>query len=117
MSYGEMVNYLNASIRDGSDKGNEVKKTIQGTRYNTDKATYLGTGTNLWKGDFGYFKETLYKTPISGRFFLHGEGHWTTRWAKPGILPITEAKALEWAEQYMDADDIEKFFGDMTKDA
>lgn len=27
-----------------------------------------------------------------------------------GILPLTDAQALEWAEEYMDADDIIELF-------
>ena len=51
-----------------------------------------------------------------------------TRWAESldggnfrgwgeGILPVSKAEALEWAEQYMDADEIEEHFPDLIQDA
>jgi hypothetical protein len=106
-----------------------MKKIINGTRYDTEKAQKIGEGTSGGgQSDFRYFMEELYITPISKKYFIWGEGHGMTRWAKSmdggssrgwgeGIIPVTKEEALEWAEQYMDSDDIEKYFNDMIEDA
>jgi hypothetical protein len=33
------------------------------------------------------------------------------------IIPLTQAQALEWAETYLDADDVEEHFSDLIEDA
>jgi hypothetical protein len=33
------------------------------------------------------------------------------------IIPISKEEALKWAEQYLDAEDIEKHFSDDIQDA
>ncbi len=65
--------------------------------------------------------------PRSGKYFIHGEGGAMSRWSKPtidgnimggeGILPLSKESALEWAEHHLDADTIDKYFGDMIQDA
>jgi len=113
----------------GQKRRLKMRKIINGTRYDTEKAELLGTGTSGGsQSDFRYFHEELYKTPRSGKFFISGEGHGMTRWAESldggnfrgwgeGILPVSKAEALEWAEQYMDADEIEEHFPDLIQDA
>ncbi len=104
-----------------------MKKIINGTRYNTEKAAKIGWTQNRHQGDFQYFHEELYVTPISGKYFICGEGGPMSRWAKSagdgnvgsgeGILPLSKASALEWAEENLDTETIEKFFSDTIKDA
>lgn len=105
-----------------------MKKIINGMRYDTEKSILVGEyhtpgiGTN----DFRYWEASLYKTPRSGQFFLAGEGHAMTRFAGnygdsqgwgEGLFPMAKDEALAWAEQYLDAETIEKHFGDSIKDA
>lgn len=104
-----------------------MKKIINGTRYDTDKATCIGYTQNGYQGDFQYFHEELYVTQRSDKYFIHGEGGPMSRWSKPtgdgnigggdGILPLSKASALEWAEHNLDSDTVEKYFGDMIEDA
>lgn len=45
-----------------------MKKIIEGKTYNTETALLLGDWQNLWKGDYHYCREELYRTkrePIS----------------------------------------------------
>ena len=105
-----------------------MKKIINGLRYDTDKATLIGEyhTPGLGSGDFRYWEASLYKTPKSGKFFLAGEGHAMTRFAShtgnssgwgSKLIPMNKEEALEWAEQYLDADDIEEHFADSVEDA
>ena len=98
-----------------------MKKIINGMRFDTEKAIEVGNYcTPISKSDFNYCDVSLYKTPRSGRFFLAGEGGPMTRFGKnwgdgtrgfgeKTILMSTE-QALEWAEQYLDAEEIEAHF-------
>jgi len=106
-----------------------MKKIINGLRYDTEKAVEVGTATNPTveqTTDFSYWEAALYKTPRSGHFFLAGEGHAMTRFARHSdgssgwgekIIPMSKEEALEWAEQYLDAEDIEEHFADSIKEA
>ena len=56
----------------------------------------------------------------TGEFFLYGEGGAMTQYAESDgdaycggaeIIPLTEKKAKEWAENHLDADDYESIFG------
>ena len=98
-----------------------MKKIINGMRYDTDKAIEIGNHyTNISKSDFNFYNVSLYKTPRSGRFFLAGEGGPMTRFGKnwgdgtrgfgEKIIPMPTDEALEWAEQYLDAEIIEDHF-------
>lgn len=107
-----------------------MKAIINGLRYDTDKAVHVGTadaGGSV--SDFGYWEANLYKTPRSGRFFLAGKGGPMTRWARrvgtggdtrtggSGIFPMEPDEALEWAEQYLSAKEIEEHFAEAVQDA
>ena len=98
-----------------------MKKIINGLRYDTEKAVEIGNFyTNISMKDFRWMDVTLYKTPRSGRFFLAGEGGPMTRFGRSNgdgtsgfgskIIPMTTQEALEWAEQYMETADIKKHF-------
>ncbi len=106
-----------------------MKSIINGKRYDTDKATLVGTYETPGIGhrDFRYFEASLYKTPRSGVFFLAGEGHAMTPFCRQSpdgtrswgtkIIPMDTADALEWAEQYLYPEDIETHFAASVKDA
>jgi hypothetical protein len=109
-----------------------MKKIINGLRYDTDKAIEVGFYSNLGRGadsrsDFRWFEATLYKTPRSGRFFIAGTGGPMSRfshsvgqnsWSGGSDLnPMTREEALEFAEQFLDAEEIEKHFAEHIEDA
>lgn len=106
-----------------------MTKIINGKRYDTENATQLGTGgSGGSQSDFRYFEESLYITPRSKNYFLAGEGHGMSHWGESrdggnsrgwgeGIKPLSKKDALDWAEKYLDAAEIEDFFGEMIKDA
>lgn len=98
-----------------------MKKIINGKRYDTSTARLVSEyESTLPKSDFYWFKEELYRKK-TGEFFLCGEGHGMTRWAYrcqdgtrtrgSDILPLTEAEARAWVEQY-DNDRYEIIFGE-----
>lgn len=104
-----------------------MKKIINGKRYDTDKATLIGERTQSNPSDFRWIEEGLYITPRSKQYFLAGEGGAMTQYSRPvdnnargggsKIIPLTREQALEWAEAYLDEDDIEEHFGDQIEDA
>ena len=108
-----------------------MKRIIEGIRYDTDKAVEVGTFNNQGIGatsrsDFNWWQATLYRTPRSGRYFLAGEGGPMTRFGKPTgdgttygekVIPLSKQEALEWAEQHLDPETVEQFFGDEIEDA
>jgi len=107
-----------------------MKKIINGLRYDTENAIGVGSydhGSYPGSGDFSHWSATLYKTPRSGRFFLHGEGGGMTRFADHSpyggscggekLIPMSQEDALNWAEQYLDPKTIEEYFSDVIDDA
>jgi hypothetical protein len=111
-----------------------MKSIINGTRYDTDKAEKLGTTDNIGDGaqstsDFHWWQASLYKTPRSGRYFIHGRGGPRSMFAistGPGqwsgderIIPFeTEAEAFKWAQEYFSwsPEWIEQHFGHLIAD-
>jgi hypothetical protein len=88
-------------------------KIIDGIRYDTAKATKIGSASNnLPASDFHAWSETLYRAPRSGRFFLAGEGGALSRYGRANergdrhwgerIIPLTPADARTWCEQNLD---------------
>jgi hypothetical protein len=106
-----------------------MKTIINGTRYDTDKATKIGYayGGSEFVTDFSYWTATLYVTPRSKRYFLAGQGGPMTRFRRTvapsqwtggeALIPLDEAEALEWAEKYLPSDEVEEFFGHLIEDA
>lgn len=105
-----------------------MKAIINGKRYDTEKSDHLATAlSNVGITDFGWWREELHRTKRSKAFFLAGEGHARSHYATnlgggswgPGekITPMTDADALEWAEQNLSADEIEAVFGGEIEDA
>ena len=94
-----------------------MRKMINGTRYDTEKAIEVGTYcTPVSTSDFNWFKATLYKTPRSHRFFLAGEWGALSRFAQSygqdkwiggsDIVLLKDRVALEWAKKHLETEDI-----------
>ena len=104
-----------------------MKKIINGTRYDTDKAERIGYYSYSNSGDFNYLCEKLYITPISKKYFLAGEGGANTKYREAmsqnswsggeRVLPMDEETAFRWAQEYLSADEVEEYFLDMIEDA
>lgn len=103
-----------------------MKKIINGIRYDSEKATEIGT---MESGHgFEWCKCTLYVTPKSNRFFITGHGGPMTRFAQSAgqnsftngsdLIPFDDKQeALKWAENHLDPDVFEPFFIDLIEDA
>jgi hypothetical protein len=104
-----------------------MKAIINGIRYDTEKAQRLGEWSSGHpRTDFHRADEALYKTPVSGRYFLAGEGGGLSVYATVSgqgrgwgerIIPLSRREALEWAETHMNPDEVEAEFRDMIEDA
>uniref|UniRef100_A0A6H2A062 Restriction endonuclease n=1 Tax=viral metagenome TaxID=1070528 RepID=A0A6H2A062_9ZZZZ len=129
-NFSQIKEWSNQPVNLKKERGNGMKKIINGLRYDTSNAIEVGSydhGCYPGSGDFSHWSATLYKTPRSGRFFLHGKGGGMTRFAEhyadgmrgggEKIQPMENDEALEWAEQYLDADCIEEHFSDLIKEA
>lgn len=102
-----------------------MKKIIDGHRYDSDTARFLGSycAPGNWR-DFRHYEEELYITR-AGLYFLHGEGGPMTRYAVQvessgwtggeKIIPLSESAAKEWAEEHLDGDEYEKIFGEVDE--
>lgn len=106
-----------------------MRKIINGKRYDTETAEYLGRDETegIGENNFHYYCEELYRTS-KGNYFLYGEGHGLTRWATrnadgmrgwgSGIESLSKEEALSWAQRSnMSAREIEAEFGDCIEDA
>ena len=98
-----------------------MKRVIDGKTYNTETATEIGSASSGGsRSDFGYWTETLYRSP-KGQFFIAGEGGPMTQYARSidqntrtggeDMRLMSDAVALEWCEEYaIDADVIAEYF-------
>lgn len=105
-----------------------MKAIINGKRYDSDSATLIGASSyGGSRTDFQWWKAGLYRTPRSGRYFLAGEGGPMSQWARPidsgstsgseGIIPLSAAEALEWAERHLSTNEVEAAFSETIEDA
>lgn len=109
-----------------------MRKVIDGYHYNTENAKLIGSVSNLGHGvdsttDFGFWSASLYRTPQSGRYFVHGEGGAMTRWAQASgrnswtggedLVPMSRDDAFEWAQAHLETDEVMAEFGDLVEDA
>lgn len=104
-----------------------MKAIIEGKRYDTATAELIGEGGGgSSRGDFSWWAAGLYRTPRSGRYFLAGEGGPMTMFRRKagemwgygrGVHPLTDAEALAWAEQHLDAETVEAAFADQIEEA
>lgn len=98
-----------------------MKKVISGVLCDTDTAKVLGEYEHEHKSSFHWYTERLYRTK-SGKYFLHGEGHAASPYAKkvaqsewaPGeaIKLIPPEVARLWAEEHLDAGEYIAAFGE-----
>lgn len=100
-------------------------KIINGKRYDTEKAEFIGADSYSNSRDFHHWSEKLYRKR-NGEFFLYGEGGPASKYAEvcgqnewrggEKIMPLGLNAAREWAENHLDAEDYEKFFGVIPDD-
>jgi hypothetical protein len=87
-----------------------MRKIIDGKRYDTATAEEVASWNNgLADSDFHECEERLYRTK-NGNYFVHGQGHAMTCWAKScgnnswgrgqDIRDYTPAEALVWLENH-----------------
>lgn len=98
-----------------------MKKVVQGVLCDTDTAKMLGEYEHDCKSSFHWYVERLYRTK-SGKYFLHGEGHAASPYAKkvaqsewaPGeaIKLLPPEAARQWAEDHLDAAEYISAFGE-----
>lgn len=104
-----------------------MKKIIHNKVYDTEKAQFLGEyAPNLYRSDFSYFSETLYRKK-TGEFFLHGEGNAASKYSRScgqnewcgdeKIVPLTYEDAQAWAEEHLDGDEYIEIFGEPEEDS
>lgn len=102
-----------------------MNKIINGKRYDTDTAKFIGHAERSHPRDINYWAEDLYLKK-TGEFFIHGVGGANTRYAQPAeqnwrsggekIRPLSLKEAQEWAEKYLSADKYEEIFGILEED-
>lgn len=98
-----------------------MKKVISGVLCDTDTAKVLGEYEHEHKSSYHWYTERLYRTK-SGKYFLHGEGHAASPYAKkvaqsewaPGeaIKLMPPEAARQWAEDHLDAGEYIAAFGE-----
>lgn len=101
-----------------------MKKIINGRKYDTDTAKYLGEHQYSNKRDFAYCLEILY-VKRTGEYFIYGEGGPMSKYSKAidmnswsggkDITPVNAEEAKRWAEKYLDADEYEEIFGEVDE--
>jgi hypothetical protein len=104
-----------------------MKAIINGRRYDTAKAIKVGRMSVGNADDLGQFSQELYRTPVSGRFFLAGSGGPRSQYAEylgenswsggEKIIPLDRKAAIKWAERHCSADEIDAAFSDQIEDA
>lgn len=103
-----------------------MKKIINGKKYDTDTAKFLGRYSNTWDTrNFHYYSEELYRKK-NGEYFLYGEGGPMSDYSRQTatnersggerITPMTEAEARKWAEEHLDGDEYEEIFGEVDEE-
>ena len=92
------------------DKEPKMKKTINGHRYDTEKADCIVSASSeiADPDDMAYWSESIYRTP-RGRWFAAGCGGPMTRYisvvglstsGSADIIPLTKEQAKKWLEHY-----------------
>jgi len=106
-----------------------MKKIINGVRYDTEKATLIGSDSapGMSMSDFHYWTESLYVSPQGKRYFVAGEGGALSQYGQPhgnngrtggeGVKILSREQAMQWAEAHLDPDVVEEHFGDLIDDA
>lgn len=102
-----------------------MHKRINGKSYNTESAKELAViDSGRLPNDFEYWEETLYVTR-AGNFFLHGYGNGNSRYGEwhgntggsgEKIMPLSTEEAVEWAENGLSGDVVDRIFGKLEED-
>ena len=100
-----------------------MQKIINGRKYDTETAVYIGKYSEYLPGDFHYYEEKLYRKR-NGEFFLYGEGGPASKYrdyigrmyiSGSAIVPVTEEEAKQWAECALEVGDYEELFGEVEE--
>jgi hypothetical protein len=101
-----------------------MKMIIKGKKYDTETAEFLGSDSHLWPNDLDFWKEELYRKK-TGEFFLYGEGGARSKYGKEvstnswsgseTIIPLTEDRARNWAENHLSVEKYEEIFGEVEE--
>lgn len=102
-----------------------MKQVIDGKRYDTDTAKFIGEDSYGSPADFSYWREELYQKR-TGEFFIHGKGGAMSKYAESigqsewrggeKIIPLDFGHARDWSEKHLSADEYEKIFGEVEED-
>lgn len=105
-----------------------MKKIVDGKIYDTETATEIGSAesSGVTPSDFGYWRETLYKTR-AGVYFLVGEGGALTSYARPvpgggwmgglRLTPLPLPEAFQWAQAHLTPTTVELEFPELVTEA
>lgn len=101
-----------------------MKKIIDGRKYDTETAKYLGSSTYSNPSNNHYRHEELYRKK-NGEYFLYGEGGSSSVYASQldvnfwgsgeAIIPMTDDEARKWAEKELSVDEYEEIFGEVEE--
>lgn len=101
-----------------------MTKIINGRKYSTETATFIGGSSYSHYGDLAWCNEELY-IKGNGEFFLYGEGGPMSDYCKYNgnneysgsakIIPMTEDEACEWAEAHLSYEAYVEIFGDVAE--
>lgn len=97
-----------------------MNKIINGKRYSTESAKWIGSVDYGTPGDFSHYSDNLYRKK-TGEFFLYGEGGPMSIYAEStgenewsggeAITPLSYEEAQVWAEENLDGEKYEEIFG------
>ncbi len=91
-----------------------MKATIEGTRYNTDIATKIGTGrsSQTKKESPEFWTATLYQRPNALDYFIAGKGNSMSIFrGSERIIPMSTASAKIWASWFLSTSEYNSHFG------
>ena len=101
-----------------------MTKIIDGRKYSTTTATFIGDSSYSHYGDLAWCTEELY-IKKTGEFFLYGEGGPMSGYCEyrgnneyggsAKIIPMSEDEAREWAEAHLSYETYVEFFGDVEE--
>lgn len=101
-----------------------MKKIINGKRYDTETAEFIGCEQYLYPGQLNYWREELYRKR-NGEFFLYGIGGPASKYGvwegssasgSSTIKPLSIKEAQEWTEKHLSADRYEEIFGKVEEE-
>lgn len=94
-----------------------MKKIIAGKKYDTDTATLVAACQNLSdETNIDYQHKALYKKR-TGEYFVAVTGCERFRDRLSEVIPVSYDEARSFAERWMDADEWEREFGEVSDSA